>query len=205
MTATGTAPSPALTYRKAVAADAPLVHPLIMAAYRNKGPNAMPADEYPGWTTEAHLINDDRISLAGIVDKINCPDGGGLFMALDESGELVACFELVPPPSSPGDDEDDEGRERMAYFGLFAVEPRRQGGGLGGAVLAWAEEFVRREWDVTKMELQVIGLRDDMIAWYGRKGYARTGHRREFPYGELVNGVALRDDLYFEVLVKELK
>ncbi|KAL1836813.1 hypothetical protein VTK73DRAFT_4916 [Phialemonium thermophilum] len=48
--------------------------------------------------------------------------------------------------------------------------------------------------------MTVIWARADIIAWYERRGYRKTGETRPFPYAELVNGRALRDDLYFEVL-----
>jgi len=186
-----------LEYRKAKPEDAPTVLPLIRAAYRNKGDEA-----HLGWTTEAHLLDDDRIDEQGLVDKINHPGGGGMFMVFEKSAlqsdgddKLVACFEMLPR----GDGSDGE-----AYFGLFAVDPRRQGGGLGKRIMAYSEEYAVRNWGARSMELQVIGTRDDIIAWYVRRGYAKTGQRREFPYKELVNGKAFRDDLYFEVLTKEL-
>jgi hypothetical protein len=82
--------------------------------------------------------------------------------------------------------------------------PTRQGGGIERQVLTYAEEFAQRQWGVRKMEMMVIWLREDIIAWYARRGYQKTGETRPFPYAELVNGVALRDNLYFDVLVKDL-
>ena len=34
------------------------------------------------------------------------------------------------------------------------------------------------------MCMTVIDLRDDLIAWYERRGYARTGEYKPFPYGD---------------------
>ena len=53
--------------------------------------------------------------------------------------------------------------------------------------------------------MTVIGQRDDLIAWYERCGYARTGARDPFPYDNLRFGIPKRDDLYFVVLEKTLR
>jgi hypothetical protein len=71
-------------------------------------------------------------------------------------------------------------------------------------VLGRAERWARDEWGSTRIEMNVIWTRVELIAWYARRGYVRTGEKRPFPYGQLVNGAALRDDLYFDVLAKAL-
>jgi hypothetical protein len=54
------------------------------------------------------------------------------------------------------------------------------------------------------MHMTVISVRDDLIAWYERRGYRRTGRMTPFPYGDERFGVPLRTDLRFELLVKPL-
>jgi hypothetical protein len=54
------------------------------------------------------------------------------------------------------------------------------------------------------MRMTVIVQRDELIAWYGRRGYRRTGRFEPFPYGDERFGIPRRDDLRFEVLVKDL-
>jgi ribosomal protein S18 acetylase RimI-like enzyme len=93
----------------------------------------------------------------------------------------------------------------LSYFGLFAVEPSLQAAGIGRQVLTEAERIARQRWSCTTMEMTVIGQRTELIAWYERRGYALTGERRAFPYAELGPGGALRDDLYFSVLRKDLR
>jgi GNAT superfamily N-acetyltransferase len=175
-----------LSFRKATPADVQIILPLVRSAYRGD-------DSRAGWTTEADLVADERIDAAGVLVKINEPNGA-LLLAYDDAGSLVACCEVLGKPSSG-----------VAYFGLFAVTPRLQGGGIGRQVLEEAERFAREAWGVSTMEMCVIWTREELIAWYGRRGYRRTGETRPFPYKELVNGVALRDDLHFEVLEKDLE
>lgn len=52
--------------------------------------------------------------------------------------------------------------------------------------------------------MQVISLRDELIAYYERRGFRRTGETREFPYELIGADTILRDDLSFAVLVKNL-
>ena len=88
------------------------------------------------------------------------------------------------------------------YFGMFAVRPDLQGAGIGDALLREAERVVRDEWNLPAMRMTVIDVRDELIAWYERRGYRRTGVHKPFPYGDTRFGVPRRDDLRFEVLEK---
>jgi hypothetical protein len=54
------------------------------------------------------------------------------------------------------------------------------------------------------MEMTVVAVRSDLIAWYLRRGYAPTGESRPFPYGDERFGRPRRDDLSFHVLAKPL-
>lgn len=173
-----------LVYREATPDDVPVILALIRSAYRGE-------TSREGWTTEADLLDDERIDADGVLAKINEPHGV-ILVAHDESGKLAACCELLR--------RDDE----LAYFGLFAVDPKRQAGGIGRQVLAEAEVHAKRLWGVTRMEMSVIWTREELIAWYIRRGYAKTQETRPFPYNNLYNGKALRDDLYFSILVKSI-
>jgi GNAT superfamily N-acetyltransferase len=171
-----------LTFRVAGPEDAEAVLALVRRAYRGETSRA-------GWTTEAHLLDDERIDLAGVQRKIAGPDGFVL-LALADGTTLVACCELASRGNGLG------------CFGMFAVEPTRQAGGIGPAVLATAESMAVQRWRLSAMELTVIAQRRELIAWYERRGYHRTGDTRPFPYDALVNGRALRPDLHFVVLKK---
>lgn len=172
------------TFRIAGIDDADDVLDLVRLAYR--GPESR-----RGWTSEAGLLDDERIDRPGVLAKITDP-AGTVLLAATPGDPLVACCELV------------RRSDGVAYFGMFAVRPAAQSGGLGRAVLAEAERRARTSFGATTMEMTVIGQRVELIDWYVRRGYALTGERRPFPYDELVNGRALRDDLYFEVLAKQL-
>lgn len=114
-------------------------------------------------------------------------------MAHNKAGDLIACCEIV----KRGD--------KRAYFGLFAVDPQRQGGGIGNFVLREGEKFSKQELGCTELEMQVISLRNELIAYYERRGYLKTEETRPFPYDLVGAESILRDDLKFAVLVKDLK
>ena len=90
------------------------------------------------------------------------------------------------------------------YFGMFSVRPGRQGQGWGRQILAEAERLARDDWGATTMVLSVLAPRGELIAWYERRGYRRTGESRPFPYGNARYGIPKRPDLSFVVLAKPL-
>src|SRR4030066_224370 len=93
---------------------------------------------------------------------------------------------------------------QSAYRGE-ASRPDWQGKGLGQAMLAEAERIARDEWGCREMQMTVITLRTELIAWYERRGYRRTGVFKPFPYGDARFGLPKRDALRMEVLRKPLR
>jgi GNAT superfamily N-acetyltransferase len=176
-------PVPALSYRYAVAADTSAVVALVESAYRGE-------ESLAGWTSEAGLLGGQRTDAAAVADLIAAP--GGRVLLASAGAALLACCELREPGAPGG----------TAYFGMFAVRPARQGGGYGKAVLAEAERTAREEFQAGALEMTVIRQREDLIAWYERRGYQRTGELRPFPYGDERFGQPKVHDLEFAVLLK---
>ena len=87
---------------------------------------------------------------------------------------------------------------------MFSVRPERQGTGVGKRLMAEAERVAREEWALPAMRMTVIDLREELIAFYERRGYRRTGVKKPFPYGDPRYGLPKRDDLRFEILEKPL-
>ncbi|MCR5873816.1 GNAT family N-acetyltransferase [Phenylobacterium sp. J426] len=69
----------------------------------------------------------------------------------------------------------------MAYFGMLTVRPTRQAGGLGRALIAAAEAWAAERWGARAMELSVVSVRTELIAYYERRGYRLTGQSKPFP------------------------
>lgn len=148
--------------------------PLVQAAYRGEG----------GWTTEAHLIDGTRTDADELTSLLPC-----LLVATDQ-GRVVGCCAL-------------DLHDGVGHFGTFAVDPALQGKGVGALLLAAAEDRAR-DLGLDQVEMSVVSVRDELVAWYERRGYSRTGEIRPFPYGVERNGRPRRDDLEFAVLRKEL-
>src|SRR5512142_1259576 len=174
---------PVLTFRDAAAADVPAIVALVESAYRGDASRV-------GWTTEADMLDGQRVDIAG-VGAIVARRGNRILLA-ECSGELLACCHL-------------EKLGATCYFGMFSVKPTAQAGGIGRRVLAEAERLAAVEWNCRTMEMTVISIRDELIAWYERRGYRRTGIFKPFPYGDERFGIPRRDDLRFELLRKPLQ
>ncbi|MER5624956.1 GNAT family N-acetyltransferase [Streptosporangium sp. NPDC002544] len=170
------------TFRAATVTDIPTLVSLVESAYRGEASLA-------GWTSEAHLLGGQRTDARGVTAAVENPDGR--MLVAESEGEIIACCQV-------------EHQGGHAYFGMFAVRPTLQGSGLGKAVLAEAERLARDEWGVDEMRMTVISVREELLAWYVRRGYVRTGETAPFPYGDESFGLPTRDDLEFEVLVKKL-
>ncbi|MFD5624758.1 GNAT family N-acetyltransferase [Streptomyces sp. NPDC127072] len=177
-----TASSTGLTFRDAADSDVDALVALVESAYRGDSSRT-------GWTTEADILEGQRTDPEGVLAVIKSPDSR--LMTVERDGAVVACCHL-------------EHRGDHAYFGMFAVSPALQGAGLGKVIIAEAERHARETWGAEEMHMTVISVREDLIAWYERRGYRRTGKMTPFPYGDERFGIPQRDDLQFELLVKPL-
>ena len=172
----------ATTFRLATSADVAAIVALVESAYRGDVSRK-------GWTTEADLLDGQRTDPAGVAELIAKP--GSCMLLGERDGTLLACANL-------------EKRGEAGYFGMFSVRPELQGAGIGRVMLAEAERLARDDWHCREMQMTVISVRDELIAWYERRGYRRTGIYSAFPYGDERFGIPKRDDLRFELLVKSL-
>jgi N-acetylglutamate synthase-like GNAT family acetyltransferase len=150
---------------------------LVESAYRGEVSRS-------GWTTEADLLDGQRTD----ADEVRAVLP--YLLVAESEGALVACCTLEP-------------KDKYAYFGMFAVRPGLQGGGLGSALLVAAEERARRL-GLPRVEMTVLSVRTELIAFYERRGYIRLAQTRPFPYGDERFGRPRRDDLEFVVLAKHL-
>lgn len=173
---------PDLTLRLATADDVDALERLVHAAYRAPGD--------AGWTTEAAILDGQRADATMLTGLV--ADSDVEIVVATIGSQLVGCGALHHPPGDP-----------VAEFGLFAVEPVRQGCGIGGSVLAHVETLAAAE-GARRIRLQVIHLRHELLAWYQRRGYEPTGETEPFPYDDERFGVPRRDDLHFIILERLL-
>ena len=171
-----------LITRTAETAEAAALVALINSAYRGDSSKA-------GWTTEADLLDGQRVDLEGLAETIARP--GNVILLHEQDRLPVACVHL----ERTGED---------CYLGLLTIRPTMQDAGLGRRMLEAAERWAIEHWSSQAVHMTVIAQRTELIAWYQRRGYRRTGERRPFPYGDQRFGLPRRDDLEFEVLRKPL-
>jgi ribosomal protein S18 acetylase RimI-like enzyme len=171
--------------RAARSGDADLLAVLIRSAYRGD-------DSRAGWTSEADLVEGERINAGQVSAMIT---GAGSLVLVGEDADtrrIVACCQLR-----------NEGAG-LAYFGTFAVSPQVQGAGLGRQLVNEAEQLAISSFGATRLEMTVLAPQDKLIAYYERRGFHRTGETRPFP-ADPVYARPLRDGLYFVVLEKALR
>jgi GNAT superfamily N-acetyltransferase len=182
-----------LSFRTATHDDIAALIELVTSAYRGDVSRQ-------GWTTEADLLDGQRIDADMLRTDLDTP-GSIVLLAIDSSDDdrprLVACANIAKQPSDDG--------IPTTYFGMFSVSPDVQGGGVGKTMLAEAERIAHDMLGCARMRMTVIDAREELIAYYVRRGYLRTGIKKPFPYGDPRYGLPKRDDLQFEVLEKTLE
>ena len=180
--------------RPATSEDTEAILRVVYAAYRGVGDEA-------GWTTESHLLGGERTNRAEVEAAMTTPGTRLLVAALAPSfdgdegqgGRVVGVIRVT----RRGDDG--------AAFGLFAVDPSLQSGGIGSALLEAAETVARDDWGRSWIAMEVIHQRTDLQAWYRRRGYEPTGETEPFPYHDEDFGLPKTDDLYFDVFRRPLR
>lgn len=167
---------------RATPMDFPAVIALTNRAYREAGGQT-------DWKVET-LVQGQRIDAALLRDDLANPQAM-LLMARNDGGAHLGHVRL---------DSSDDG---VWYLAMLTVSPDHQDAGLGRVILAAAEDYARSH-GATRIRMSVIHQRSELIAWYERRGYARTGETGAFPYGDPRFGEPTRDDLYFEMLEKAI-
>jgi len=169
-------------FRYADKHDVTSIVALVDSAYRGESSRL-------GWTTEADLLDGQRTDEMEVFSLMNTENS---YILLYESGDaLLSSLNLARTA--------DHG-----YLGMFAVRPQMQSMGIGKRMLAEAERIVLKDWGLPVLQMTVITLREDLIAWYERCGYYRTGKFKVFPYFDSRFGIPKRGDLCLEILKKEL-
>ncbi|HQS97258.1 MAG: GNAT family N-acetyltransferase [Novosphingobium sp. 17-62-19] len=149
-----------IRFALAKAADVPRLRALVERAYR--GDTAK-----QGWTHEADLLDDERTNDGELAEAIA---NERVRVLLAEIGGKLAGTVTIR----------DVGDGR-AYLGMLCVDPELQAAGLGRALIADAEDMAKEAFDAKIIEMTVIDARADLIAYYERRGYSRSGETRAFP------------------------
>eukprot|EP00456_Euglypha_rotunda_P087489 TRINITY_DN89115_c0_g1_i1.p1 TRINITY_DN89115_c0_g1~~TRINITY_DN89115_c0_g1_i1.p1 ORF type:complete len:150 (-),score=18.35 TRINITY_DN89115_c0_g1_i1:70-519(-) len=136
--------------------DIPAIERLVNGAYRGDSARK-------GWTTEADLLDGIRTDEAGLQQMME-EAGAVILLYADPTNEILGCVYLKINGSE-------------LYLGMLTVHPEQQAQGIGKKLLTAAEAYaLQRGCDTITMT--VISVRHELIAWYERKGYRRTGETR---------------------------
>ena len=106
---------------------------------------------------EEFFIDGNRITQAEVERSL----AKGNFLIAENGERLNGCVYV-------------ELRGERSYLGLLSVDPDCQQSGLGSLLMREAERYCRENGS-RAMDIVIVNLRDDLPAFYERRGYAHTG------------------------------
>lgn len=168
-----------LKFRTATFSDAQKLSRLVNSAYRGESSKE-------GWTTEADLLDGLRINTS-IIKSMMAKHR--IEIVLNEQREIIGCVYL-------------EQQKDTFYLGMLTVKPKIQTQGLGKALLKRAEDIAHSK-NVRRIKMTVIEGREELIAFYERRGYMFTGKFEPFPT-DPVFGISKKGTLRFKEFEKML-
>ncbi len=137
----------------------PALVDLINRAYRSEAARA-------GWTAEGHLLAGPRVDAETLREMLAAP-AAVLLITAPTPGQLTGCVYL-------------ENQGDALYLSMLAEAPEAQAHGLGRQLLRAAEAHAQARGCV-KIKMSVLSVRAELLAWYERQGYRRTGASEPFP------------------------
>ena len=169
----------------AVEADYAEIIDLVNLAFRGSGSSA-------SWNIEAGIIEGRRLNESLLREELAAKPATYLLTHRDEANAALLGTVWLDP-----------GKDGIWGLGLLTIRPDLQNRQLGRALLTAAEDFAE-ERGAHRIHMTVVNVRQALIAWYERRGYALTGESQPFPYGDERFGRPLRDDLRFVVLERDI-
>lgn len=161
--------------------DVPALVRLVNSAYRGESSKQ-------GWTTEADLLGGIRTDEETLTDLMKKP--GAVFLKYENDNDVLqGCVYL-------------EKQGAQLYLGMLTVAPQLQNGGIGKQLLQAAEVY-GHEQNCTSVVMSVISVRAELIQWYERRGYHKTGATKPFPHEDPRFGLP-KQRLEFLILEKPL-
>jgi ribosomal protein S18 acetylase RimI-like enzyme len=153
-----------LSFCKANKQDAAQITRLINSAYRGELSRK-------GWTTEADLLDGRRTDIEEVL--MLCANDNSMFILCKTDSALQGSIHL-------------QNTGEYVHIGMLAVSPTLQGQGIGKALLQAAERAAQQTWSTNRFVMSVISCRHELIEFYQRRGYRRTGINKAFPVNPLL-------------------
>ncbi|KAJ6006514.1 hypothetical protein N7451_004458 [Penicillium sp. IBT 35674x] len=175
-----------LHFRIATPTDAPSIQQLVQSAFRAE-------DSRKDWTADMALGRSFTVLVEDVKTTIAKPECAILlaFTKDHDHDVLVASIDMTKRASD------------HVRFSMVAVHQDYQQAGIGRRVLAYAEKYSQQEWGATITGLNALSTRQELIAWYLRCGYQKTGEETPFPKEKFPH-LAMPEDLRFVEMTKQL-
>lgn len=170
-----------ITFRIAGVNDTDSIIELVNESYRPKNPNA-------SWTNESKIVRGNRLNLQQTKDLIQNLNNT-LLLGFNHT-QLVCCVLIEKSVNS-------------AKIGLLTVAIEHQQQGIGKHTLLAAEGYIAKNLGLNKINMNVLLVRTELIDFYCRHGYQKTGMVKPYP-ANLGVGEPLVQNLKFEILEKYL-
>ena len=142
--------------------DIPELVNLVNSAYRGESSKK-------GWTTEAHLLEGMRINENSLKAMFG-EEGSVILKYTNDQGTIIGSVHLLKENS-------------QLHLGMLSVDPNVQAKSIGKQLLAEADDRAKAN-DCTVVVITVISVRHELLAWYERHGYSRTGEIKPFHAGK---------------------
>ena len=165
-------------FRVSDKSDSQQIAVLVNSAYRPKSGSE-------GWTHESALVQGERISANQVTELTG---ESSVVLVAEHRQEIVGCVHLEVSGMS-------------AYIGMLAIDPMKQNSGLGKDLLNYAESYAKEKFEIDEFKMVVVSQRKELIDFYVRRGYRRTGEVHPYPASANV-GTPIFDNLTIETLLK---
>lgn len=142
------------------ATDIPALVVLLNSGYRGDASKK-------GWTTEADLIRGDLRTDENSLQTLMKKSGAIFLKYINEQTKVEGCVFL-------------EKKEDKLYLGMLCVSPEAQAKGIGKQMMKAATEYARSQ-SCRSIFMKVISVRRELVAWYEKQGYKKTGEKEPFP------------------------
>ena len=169
-----------LTYRLANYEDTNAIVELVNRAYRDSSVR--------GWTSECDIVSGNRTHHGEIESLIST--AGSTVVVMSQQSRLHGCVHL-------------QGQGPEIYLGMLTVDPQIHNRGLGKGLLSEAERYAQEHMEGKAISMIVVSQRTELIDFYLRRGYRRSGEILAYPIEKNV-GRPKVDGLTMEKLVKDL-
>lgn len=144
-----------MIFEKATEKDIPQLLELIESCYRSDFARK-------GWTYDSDIIGGARTTKEFVKEEIIAP-GGSYLKHTDVQGKVIACVYIKVNT-----------QEKKAFVGSLCVYPTFQSHGLGKGLLD-ATEIIAREAGCSKLCVQIVTMRKELINWFEKIDFKFVG------------------------------